>query len=215
MSCSVLFAEKWLGVFSFVLSIEIATAAPEAPVFEAGYESPFGAIRGYHRTGYVPDPDGQVLFRIWKEADSDFLSGHFRGATRDCGGAGVHFCIEGGYLKFAAPPADADANWSWRIGDEAFSVASRQKTRFRGQLVDTITVRRNDAKFETNAAYFVYNYDIGVIAFAEFRAEAIRPTEPRMPDILEAAMVLGGDEGLGGREYCNYWKCGTSPQEPR
>lgn len=208
-------------VFLFQLSVGFAAAAPASPgvppeylpIFEAEYESPFAAFRGYHRTGRIPDPDSDVLFRIWKGEGSDFLSGHFHGSTQDCWSKDVHFCIYGAYMTFAAPPAGAEAHWSWRRGDDAFNFVSRQKTGFRGSLIDTITIRRIDTKFETDATYFVYSYDIGLIAFAEFRAEDIRPTEKRMPDILEHAMIVGSQDGLGGRENCKHWTCGALPQK--
>ncbi|MCE9521197.1 MAG: hypothetical protein K8S25_02045 [Alphaproteobacteria bacterium] len=182
------------------------------PIFEAAYESSFAAISDEpHVAGRIAETGNDVLFRIWKGEGSDFLSGHFRASSRDCRVRGIHFCFESAYMTFAVPGADAKANWSWRYGRDEFSLVSRRKMLFRGHSFNTVLIRRFDREFGTNAGYFVYSYEIGLIAFAEFRAEEIRPAEKRMPDILEHAMILGSLDGLGGRENCKYWACGAMP----
>lgn len=211
-----------IGALAFVTAATVGASppAPEAegkvagdngPIFEVAYEAPFAANRGYHRDGYIADPDSDVLFRIWNDGGerSDFLSGHFRAGTRDCGDGRVHFCIASAYLSFVAPLHNAKGDWSWQIDDDIFSVESRQKTQFRGKRIDTITIRRVGATFKADATYFVYNYDLGLVSFSTFGAEAISPAERRMPSILEGAMILESESGLGGRAYCKYWKCGA------
>jgi hypothetical protein len=198
-----------LGAITFAAAEDVYVP----PVFQAVYESPFAP-----GVGEVGKPRsrqaaaGTVLFRFWRgRATGDVLAGHLLGSTRDCWSREVHFCIHKGYMTFAAPPPDARPGWTWRLDDDQLRLVSKQKIRFRGELIDAITVRAVSVKFQAAATYFVYSYDIGLIAFSEFNAEDIRPSEDRVPRILRDTLVLAGEHGLGGRENCKHWTCGRSP----
>jgi len=182
------------------------------PIFQASYESPFasGVVGNWGRRS---PSSGFVVFRIWDgEPRSNVLAGHLLGATQDCGTPSVHFCIHKGYMTFAVPRQGTDPGWTWRFGEVELRLVSTQRIWFRGDLLDVVTIK-STGKFKTSATYFVYSYEIGLIAFATFGAEDVRPSGNRMPEILRDALVLTSDHGLGGREYCRYWTCGRVPTE--
>jgi hypothetical protein len=187
----------------------VARADDEAPIFEAAYERPF--VEAFRRAlDQRPAASNNALyFRVWKKGDGggDVLSGHLLGATKDCWAREVHFCIHRGFMAFAAPAATAGSGWSWSLGDVRFDLVSKQQLRFRGRIIDSVTIKGFDTKFKS-ATYFVYNYEIGLIAFAKVRAENIVPDANGLPDILAGATILAGAAGLGGQENCRYWTCG-------
>jgi hypothetical protein len=178
---------------------------PSAPLFEAAYETPFGSI-GTAQSGGA----GGVWFRVWKmgEYGSDVLSGHLYGHTDDCWSSRVHFCITHGYIDFAVPPANAPIGWTLRVGISDIRLISRQKIFFRGQEIPVLTLVATDSTTNQVEEYFVYNYDTGLIAFANVRSDS-PPSTARVPLQLKDTFILGNDSGLGGRENCKHWKCGS------
>ena len=197
-----------LTMVSMTSGASAAESKPAPPLFEADYETPFGSIGlAGERTG----GSGGVWFRIWKagEYGSDVLSGHLQGYTADCWSAHVHFCITQGYMDFAAPPVGAPIGWTIRVGSNDIKLLSRQNIVFRGYEIPVLTLVGTNAALGKLEDYFVYNYDLGLIAFAHVRSD-VPPTAERVPLLLKDTFVLGNESGLGGRVNCKRWKCGAA-----
>jgi hypothetical protein len=177
---------------------------PAKPLFEADYEKPFDSI-GTAQSGGA----GGVWFRVWKmgQYGSDVLSGHLYGHTTDCWSPQVYFCITQGYMDFAVPHANVQVGWSIHVGIDDIRLISRHKIIFRGRQIQVLTLVATDVATSRVQSYFVYNYDTGLIAFANVQTDT-PPTAARVPLQLEDTLILGNDSGLGGRENCKYWKCG-------
>lgn len=198
-----------------VMGTTVAAGGVGAPglenlIYEAAYEAPFAAVdERPHVAGKIAYPSSSVLFRIWSDGRPSFLSGHFRAGLRDCWSKEVHFCMQSGYMTLAVPSQSTKGAWSHKVGDRTFVLVSKQKTTFRGSEIDTITIRQIP-EIPAHTTFFVYSYDVGVIAFANLYAENVSPTAPDMPNALWQAMVLRSQSGVGGRDYCKHWKCGSA-----
>jgi hypothetical protein len=186
-------------------------------LFEATYERPFSV-------GYVlPRPSlaspilygGQVSFRLHKEEGASAVGSHTPGQLNDCGSQDVHFCIDGGLFSLAVPPRGARGDWSVTVRDQEFRLISTRRIHFRGRDIEVVRIKGIDPRFQTQAWFFVFSYDVGLIAFADVTAADLRPKDNHVPDALAGAAVLASEHGLGGRDYCRHWKCGPMPPAAR
>jgi hypothetical protein len=186
-------------------------------LFEASYERPFSIGYVLPRSGLSPpyQHGGDVSFRLRQGEGATAVEGHMPGQLYDCGSDAVHFCIDGGYFSFAAPRPDASKDWSVRVRDHEFQLMSVRRIRFRGSDIEVMRIKGIDWRFKAKAWYFIFNYEVGLIAFADITAANVRPNESRVPDALAGAAVLASEHGLGGRRYCDHWRCGPAPPPSR
>jgi hypothetical protein len=158
----------WIGLATMCVVVGQASAAGPSPapadriVFEAEYEAPFERVPLKPQHSHL-DPIGSLIFRVWDNGEATYLTSRLTYA-RPCNAKGAYVCV-GGLMTFAAPMPGV-SSWSWQNGDDEFySLVSRQLTSFRGKLIETVLIRRDNLKFQTEYAFFVYSYEVGLIAY--------------------------------------------------
>lgn len=183
------------------------------PDFSAKYESPIYAPNG--ERGGVFDNYGARWFDFWKE-DIGFAHSPKPTDARNCLDKTLHFCIHLAEFIFAVPPLGSKPGAVWFVdgnGMSRFRLLAIAKVRFRGKDIPIHTIKadwvdRPDGRAVLSTV-FSYSYEWGVVGYADLISETFRLSEQRSPVNLEAVSALVSEHGLGGRENCKYWKCGS------
>lgn len=210
---------NWLAVGILLTGLAGASVYPPdftpvgAPDFVASYENPIYAGNG-DRGGQF-DNYGARWFEFWKSGVGFAFSPQPTEA-RNCLGKGLYFCIHLAEFVFAVPPKGARPGavwWGPEGNDSRFRLLAIAKVRFRGKDIEVYSIKA-DAVYQRNgptylSSIFSYNYEHGVIGYADIMSETYRQSEARSPYNLEGVSALVSEHGLGGVENCRYWKCGS------
>lgn len=212
-----------MGLLAVLMTIVLATVGPfrpaeEPPVarppdFTARYENPIYASNGEH--GGAFDNYGARWFDFWKEGIG-FAHSPQATDAKNCLDDTLHSCIHLAEFLFAVPPPGAKPGAVWFVtgnGLNRFRLLAVAKVRFRGKDIQIHAIKVDRVGKQDGPAasstVFSYNYDWGVIGYADLISENFRLSERRSPTNLEAVSPLVSEHGLGGQENCKFWKCGS------
>jgi hypothetical protein len=211
---------RLLAALIMIIALSAAAVYPPdftpngPPDFTAKYENPIYAGNGEH--GGPFDNYGARWFEFWKDGVGFAFSPQPTEA-KNCLNKALYFCIHLAEFVFAMPPKGIrpGAMWWGAEGNNwRFRLLAIAKVRFRGKDIDIYSIKADALYQRKSPAYlssvFSYSYELGVIGYAEVMSETFRQSEARSPNNLEAISALVSPHGLGGRENCRYWKCGSS-----
>ncbi len=198
---------------ALLLAGVLGPSAPPLPDFTARYENPIYAGNG-ERGGRF-DNYGSRWFDFWKDG-TGFAHSPQLTEAKNCLNKTLYFCIHLAEFVFAVPPRGIRPGatwWAMEDDDTRFRLLAIAKVRFRGKDIEIHSIKADMLYQRKGATYlssvFSYSYDWGVIGYADILNESFLMNEPRVPYNLEAVSALVSEHGLGGRENCKYWKCGS------
>lgn len=192
---------------------------PESPPdFTANYENPIYAGNG--ERGGPFDNYGARWFEFWK-GGAGFAYSPQATEAKNCLNKELYFCIHLAEFVFAVPPRGIRPGaiwWATEDNDTRFRLISIAKVRFRGKDIEIHSIKA-DAVYQRKtyvylSSVFSYSYEWGVVGYADIMTENVRQGDAKFPYNLEAVSALVSRHGLGGRENCKFWKCGSPGAAP-
>ena len=202
---------KWALAFVMVTGLSASAAGP--PDFSARYENPIYAGNG--ERGGEFDNYGARWFDFWKDG-TGFAHSPYATEAKNCLNDALYFCIHLAEFVFAVPPRGIRPGatwWATEDNDTRFSLIAIAKVRFRGKDIEIHSIKADAVYQRKSIVYlssvFSYSYEWGVVGYADILTERFHQREARVPYNLEAVSALVSQHGLGGRENCRYWKCGS------
>jgi hypothetical protein len=186
-------------------------ARPAPPALSIVYES--ALYSGGSEIAGPFDNFGARSFDFWRD---NYGFGYIPAATeaRNCLSPVLHFCIHLAELRFAIPKGELMPGSIWWIDRfYRFRLLSIRTTRFRGKDIRTYLIKA-DSVFEKglvsmNSTIYAYNDDIGIIGYSKAITEDYAPQLNDAPMNQGEVYALRSSYGLGGRENCKIWRCGS------
>lgn len=190
------------------------SVTPGPPDLTIRYEAPLYGANSEHGESF--DHYGARWFDFWKDMHS---FAHIPGPSpgKNCLRPDLYFCIHLDEFLFAVPPPGAKPGAMWVVDHYVkFRLLAIRTVRFRGRDIEVYLIKADTSPTPDGvmlASVFSYSYEWGVIGFANVWSETYYFRDPRAPINLDYVYALASDYGLGGRENCKYWPCGTIPGE--
>ena len=203
---------KWVLAIAMVTGLPASAARP--PDFSARYENPIYAGNG--ERGGEFDNYGARWFDFWKDG-TGFAHSPYATEAKNCLNEALYFCIHLAESMFAVPPRGIRPGatwWATEDNDTRFRLIAIAKVRFRGKDIEIHSIkggRRISAQRQGLPRERVL-LQLRVRRHW-LRRHHDRDVPPRRRALsgqsLEAVSALISQHGLGGRENCKYWKCGS------